>query len=106
MLTAVIRYKGKNGSAVKFAKEMISSGLVNQIRNEEGNLRYEYLLPIENDDYVVLIDSWLNQDALDKHHSLPLMKKIIKLREKYDLHMEVEKYELIEDKKDEKFIRR
>ncbi len=106
MLTAIIRYKGKNGSAKKYAEEMISSGLVKKIRSEEGNLRYEYSLPLNNEDYVILIDSWTSQEALDIHHNLPIMKEILKLREKYDLHMEVEKYELIQDNKDEKYIRR
>ena len=36
----------------------------------------------------------------------PIMSKIIKLREKYDVHMVVEKYKLINDLKDEKYIRK
>lgn len=42
MLTILIRYKGSNGSAKRFVEEMISSGIVEQIRKEEGNLRYEF----------------------------------------------------------------
>ena len=45
MLTILIRYKGSNGSARKFVNEMISSGIVEQIRKEQGNLRYEYFFP-------------------------------------------------------------
>lgn len=85
---------------------MISSGLVNAIRNEEGNLRYEYFFPLKEDGSVLLIDSWVNQEALDKHHHLPLMEDIKRLREKYDLHMEVEKYQVINDTMDEKYIRK
>ena len=33
-----IYYSGENGSARKFAKEMISSGTVDAIRNEAGNI--------------------------------------------------------------------
>ena len=106
MLTVLIRYKGINGNARKFASEMISSGIVSEIRKEEGNLRYEYFYPLDDIESVLLVDSWLNQEALDKHHKLPLMDKIKELREKYDLHMEVEKYESINDIKDEKFIRK
>ena len=40
MLTVLIRYKGINGNAKKFADEMISSGIVEEIRKEEGNIRY------------------------------------------------------------------
>lgn len=106
MLTVLIRYKGINGNARKFASEMISSGILSEIRKEEDNLRYEYFYPIDDNESVLLVDSWLNQEALDKHHKLPLMDKIKELREKYDLHMEVEKYESINDIKDEKFIRK
>lgn len=39
-LTVNIYYTGKNGNARKFAEEMTSSGLVEQIRGEEGNEKY------------------------------------------------------------------
>lgn len=106
MLTVLIRYKGKKDNVKKFVEEMISSGIVEQIRNEEGNLRYEYFYPLDDVGCVLLVDSWVNQSALDKHHQLPLMNKIKELREKYDLHMEVEKYQQTVDEKDEKYIRR
>lgn len=41
---------------------------------------------------LLLIDSWKNQDALDNHHASPMMQKIIELREKYNLTMRVERY--------------
>lgn len=105
MITVIIKYKGTDGSAKRFVNEMISSGIVNNIRNEEGNLRYEYFYPLEDNESVVLIDSWKDQEALDKHHQLPLMQRISELREKYDLHMEVEKYSQLIDEKDSKYIR-
>ena len=106
MITVIIKYSGVDNNAKKFMEEMMSSGIVDQIRNEEGNLRYEYLYPINDNESVVLIDSWKDQKALDRHHQLPLMQKIASLREKYDLHMKVEKYQSIEDGKDQKYIRK
>lgn len=91
-ITVNIYYSGKNGNAKKFAEEMISSGVVGDIRAEEGNLRYEYFFPMENPETVLLIDSWKNQASIDKHHASPMMEKITKLREEYDLHMKVERY--------------
>ena len=106
MISVNIYYKGINGNAKKFVNEMINLGIVDKIRKEEGNLRYEYFFPIDDNETVLLIDCWKNQEALDIHHKLPLMNEIIKLREKYDLHMVVEKYESISDDKDEKYIRK
>ena len=35
---------------------------------------------------------WENQEAIDIHHASPMMNTIMELREKYDLHMHVERY--------------
>lgn len=91
-LTVNIYYSGENGSARKFAEEMVSSGIVEAIRKEKGNLKYEYFYSAEDAETVLLVDSWENQEAIDIHHSTDMMKKIIELREKYDLHMKVERF--------------
>ena len=39
-----------------------------------------------------LVDSWRDQAALDAHHASPMMATIAELREKYDLHMRVERF--------------
>ena len=87
-----LRYTGKSGSARAFAEEMTSSGTVNVIRNENGNMRYEYYLSFDDPETVLLIDEWTDQAAIDRHHASPMMQKITELRDKYDLHMTVERY--------------
>lgn len=87
-----LRYKGVNGNAAKFAQEMEQSGTADQIRAEEGNLRYEYYIPMNDPETVLLIDQWEDQAAIDKHHASPMMQTIAALREKYDLHMTAERY--------------
>lgn len=91
-ITVNIYYSGVNGNSKKFAEEMVSSGIVDDIRAEDGNIRYEYFFPMEDTETVLLIDSWKNQDSIDIHHASPMMTKIMELREKYDLHMKVERY--------------
>ncbi|MCM1577209.1 MAG: antibiotic biosynthesis monooxygenase [Ruminococcus sp.] len=91
-ITVNIYYSGKNGNARKFAEEMTANGTVNAIRAEKGNRRYEYFIPFEDEETVLLIDSWEDQQSLDIHHASPMMNEITRLREKYDLHMKVERY--------------
>ena len=86
-----IYYTGKNGSAKQFAQEMIESGIVDRIRAEEGNERYEYFYPLDDSETVLLIDAWKNQEALDFHHKTEMMSEIAALRNKYNLKMKVEK---------------
>lgn len=91
-ITVNLYYTGKNGAAKEFVREMISSGTVQAIKEESGNLKYDYFIKIDEPDTVLLIDSWESQEAIDIHHNSPMMKKIIELRDKYDLHMQVERY--------------
>lgn len=78
-ITVNLRYTGVDGNARKFAEEMVSSGTVDAIRAEKGNV----------------------------HHATPMMDTIAKLREKYDLHMTVERYTVAETPETEsKFIRK
>ena len=97
-LTINIYYKGTNGNARKFAEEMMSSGLVDKIRNEEGNERYEYFFPMEDKETVMLIDRWKNEEALDFHHKSEMMQEIAELRNKYKLSMRVERFKEWEEK--------
>lgn len=108
-ITVNIYYTGTNGNARKFADEMETSGIASLIRQKNGNLRYDYFYPRDDKETVLLIDSWKNQAELDAHHASDLMPKIMELRNKYDLHMRVERY--ISDENglpaaDKKFIRK
>lgn len=92
MITLNLYYTGKNGCARAFAEEMVRSGIVTSIRAEDGNLRYEYFFPMDDPETVLLIDQWRDQAAIDRHHASAMMGQIAALREKYDLHMTVDRF--------------
>ena len=106
MITVNLYYTGTNGSARAFAAKMESSGIADAIRNEPGNLRYQYFYPLDDPETVLLIDSWTDQAAIDAHHASQMMQKIMELREKYDLHMTAERFISEDIGNDEKFIRK
>lgn len=91
-ITVNIYYSGKGDNAQRFAHEMHEKGIVEAIRKAEGNLKYEYYMPIHESETILLIDCWSNQLAIDTHHHSPMMQEIIELRDKYDLTMRVERY--------------
>ena len=106
-ITINIRYTGKNDSVKYFLQEMKETGTIDAIRAENGNLRYEYYWSLEDPETVLLIDSWESQEALDAHHASPMMETVASLREKYDIHMTVERYYRAEDLiSDDIFIRK
>ena len=106
-ITVNLRYTGKNGSARKFVEEMTAGGTVAAIRAEAGNLRYEYYQSFDDPETVLLIDSWEDQAAIDLHHASSMMATIAALREKYDLHMTVERFtDADAPETDSRFIRK
>ena len=106
MITLHLFYTGTNGNAVKFAKEMESSGTADLIRQEPGNLRYEYYYSFDDPETVLLIDSWSDQQAIDLHHASAMMTEIARLREKYDLHMKAERFVSEEMGTDSQYLRK
>ena len=107
-ITVNIYYTGKHGSALKFAREMTERGIVERIRAEEGNERYEYFMPLDNSETVLLIDSWKDQTALDRHHASPMMSEIAELRNKYGLTVRAERFVCDENgfsEEDKKYIK-
>ena len=108
MITVNLYYTGINGNARRFAEEMERSGTADRIRAEDGNLRYAYFIPLGDAETVLLIDQWRDQAAIDAHHASPMMAEIAALREKYDLHMTVERFVSDEalPEQDLKFIKR
>ena len=76
MITLNLYYTGKPGAAKAFAEEMEASGTAAQIRQEPGNLRYEYFQPVNDPDTILLVDSWTDQAAIDIHHATPMMATI------------------------------
>ena len=106
MITVNLYYTGTNGNARAFAEEMERSGIADAIRAEPGNLRYQYFLPLDDPETVLLIDSWTDQAAIDAHHASPMMAQLAALRDRYDLHMTAERFTSDSLGGDERFLRK
>ena len=91
-ITVNLYYTGTDSRARQFAEEMVSAGIVDAVRAEEGNERYEYFFSMDDPETVLLIDRWRDQTALDIHHKSPMMAQIAALRDKYKLRLRVEQY--------------
>ena len=106
MITVNLYYRGTDGAARRFAEEMEKTGIADAIRAETGNLRYQYFQPLNDPETILLIDSWADQAAIDAHHASSMMAQLAALREKYDLHMTVERFVSDDLGTDEKYIRK
>lgn len=56
-LTVNLYYTGTNGAAKKFVQDMLDQGIVAKIKAEKGNLKYDYFIPLDDSETILLIDS-------------------------------------------------
>ncbi|MBQ4104123.1 MAG: antibiotic biosynthesis monooxygenase [Clostridia bacterium] len=85
-------YKGKNGAAKMFMEEMEKSGLADKARNKDGNEGYEYFYSVRDKEMILLVERWKDDGALHFHHNSEDMRKQAKLKDKYELTLEVKRY--------------
>lgn len=93
VITLNVYYTGEKGNAKKFVKEVERMGTADSVRNEAGNIRYDYFLSRKNPDEVLLVEKWKGQKAVESHNATPMMKTIGRLKKKYGLTTVVERFD-------------
>lgn len=106
MIKTFLQPREKKVEYVELIYDLIFVYIADAIRAETGNLRYQYFQPLNDPETILLIDSWADQAAIDAHHASPMMAQLAALREKYDLHMTVERFVSDDLGTDEKYIRK
>ena len=89
-----VEYIMKPGGAKAFVQEVTDSGLLAEILTHEGCQRYEYFLPLEGDN-LLLVERWVDAEALAKHAAAPCMAQVRAIKEKYAFDAKLEKYSIL-----------
>lgn len=79
----LVIYKLKENCTDSFIKEIYEAGLPETIRGESGCMGYDYFVPTEKEDTVVLIEKWENKEAQTLHLEQPHMKHLREIKDKY-----------------------
>ena len=87
-----VYYNGENGAAETFVREMAASGIQQEVKAEAGCLQYDYFVPVEGGNTVLLLEGWKDAESLSAHSCGEVMKKIKAAKEKYGVITEIEKY--------------
>lgn len=87
-----VLYTIKPGQRTTFYEEVKKARIPELSRLEEGNLRYEYYFPIEDENKILLIEIWKNQMALELHKEMEHFKKLQTIKQKYVTDVKFEQY--------------
>ena len=82
-LTLYVRYLAKPGCRETFLRQLTTHGVIDAIRREDGCLRYDYFLSVQNADEILLVEQWQTQAHQRIHLQQPHMARLRELKEQY-----------------------
>lgn len=96
LILVCVRYVVKEGKRDKFLKEVDEQGIIRESKAEPGNLKYEYSLPIDSENDLILTEIWTNSTTQIEHGKTEHYQKLQALKKKYVQDVSIEKYNIIE----------
>lgn len=94
MILIHITYKMTPENREGYIKEILDQNLIALTLAEPGCKKYVFSVPIDSDSELVLNECWEDAEALKVHAQGENIKKVIALKEKYELETVLEKYEV------------
>lgn len=80
MLLINVTYTMKPGMRDTFLKEVQAQGIQAAVRQEDGCLQYDYYLPVEEDNTLLLVERWRDRQAQQVHLTTPHMAALGKIK--------------------------
>lgn len=82
-LTIYVVYTALPGKRQAFLDAITAADIPAQVRAEEGCVRYDYFLSLQNDTDILLIEEWLSSEHQQRHVEQPHMQLLRQLKEQY-----------------------
>lgn len=88
-LTLYVQYLAKPGCRETFLRQLSAQGVLDAIRQEDGCLRYDYFLSVQNPDEILLVEQWESEEQQQIHLRTPHMDRLRQLKAEYvaDAHL-------------------
>ena len=83
MMLFQVTYTMLPGQRDAFLQMMRESGILDQIRREEGCLDYRYYLPEEEDGTLLLVERWTGPEAQKAHMATSHMARLGHVKAQY-----------------------
>lgn len=94
MMLFQVTYTMLPGQRDAFLQMMRESGILDQIRREEGCLEYRYYLPEEEDGTLLLVERWTGPEAQKAHMATGHMARLGQVKAQYVAETSVVSWEL------------
>lgn len=92
MLTMNVYYRCKPGMRGDFMKALEEIGAGAKSRAEVGNSKYDYFLSADDEDLVLLVEKWDNEEVLKAHTQTAHFQLLAGLKDRFVETIEIEKF--------------
>lgn len=84
----------KPGLRNAFLERLRAEGIGAASRADEGNLKYDYYIPVDDDSDVLLVEKWQDADALKKHGEQPHFARLMAFKPEYVSDTIIDRFEV------------
>ena len=92
MIVLNVTYKCKPGMRDEYLEMIMTEGIDEACRAEDGNIMYDYYTPVNNCDDLLLLEKWQDADVLAKHGKQPHIARLKEIKSEYVIDTILDKY--------------
>ena len=96
LILVCVRYIIKEEKRNEFLKKVDDQGIIRESKAEPGNVKYEYSVPIDSENDLILTEIWTNSAAQIGHGKTEHYQRLQALKKEYVQDVSIEKYNIIE----------
>ena len=94
MIVLNVTYRCKPDMREDFLERIIAEGIDKASRMEEGNIKYDYYIPYDGSDDLLLIEKWRDEAALTAHAATEHFGRLKELKPIYVKDTVIERFEV------------
>ncbi len=93
MIILNVTYKCKPEMREEFLEAIMTEGIDVASRAEEGNIKYDYFIPTDGSDDLLLVEKWRDADALAEHAKQSHYARLKEIKPEFVADTVIERFE-------------
>lgn len=92
MLTMIVYYHCKDGKRDEFISALNNANMAGRCQSESGNFQYDYFIPQDDSNVLLLIEKWDNEECQLQHTRTDNFKELSSIKALFVEKVEIERF--------------
>ena len=94
MIILNVIYKCRPEMRDEFLEKIMTEGIDAASQAETGNIKYDYYIPADGSNELLLVEKWQNAEALSEHMKRPHFIRLGELKSEFVEDISIDKFEI------------